>query len=260
MDTYDEWAEDYYRIFRAASGSVPDRRGPDSEFGRKVWQEWWAPVMENRGLDTTFPPDRKVNMKSRHPEYVNSVREDVFEGKREQTNEQLRGLQEKVRNQKLEITRLQGEVDAGKLWIHKLDSEKQTEACCTGEMRASYEREIEQLHRRLSGVRWALGPEWDKFFVEDAVAQLKKDHIESVKIADRVPELIRECNKLRADQFWYGGRESLEHAMRYESARAERLYKRTRLLADRLRMLGGFCHISSSKFAGQVLGGLYDEI
>lgn len=109
---------------------------------------------------------------SRNPEYVNGVREDRLPYTVGYWQDQA--LKYAEENAKL------------RLEIHRLDSDKQTEACCTIEMRDSLQREIEKLSACLNGVREALGKEWDGFFIEDAVAQLKRDHIGSVKQADRL--------------------------------------------------------------------------
>jgi hypothetical protein len=48
------------------------------------------------------------------------------------------------------IRDLEQQVERLKLEVHRLDSAMQTEACCTGEMRDSFQREIEGLHQRLN--------------------------------------------------------------------------------------------------------------
>lgn len=106
---------------------------------------------------------------------------------------------------KLDIERLRGairdpkdvkEIERLKLEIHRLERGKATEARCTREMRDSYQQELEALYGRLSRVREALGKEWDASHEDVAVAQLKKDHIASVQIADQVPELHHTIQKL----------------------------------------------------------------
>jgi hypothetical protein len=150
-----------------------------------------------------------------------------------------------IQELKARIGNLEGQLYDAKLEIHRLDSEKQTEACCTGEMRDDYQRQIEETHTILKNVRKALGPEWDGTFLEDAVIQLKQDHIDSVRIADRVPGLEREIAKLQADQFWYGGRESLESSLRLTHQRAERLLERGEIIKE---------------FVDEVVAGKHDRI
>lgn len=99
----------------------------------------------------------------------------------------------RLRARIVELTQL---AEYTKLEVHRLESEKQTEACCTGEMRESFQRELDSLYTRHMSIWQALGPEWNGYEIEDAVAQLKQDHINSVKIADRVPGMEREIATL----------------------------------------------------------------
>ncbi len=51
--TYQDWVDDFYRVFKQVGG-----HGPNTEFGRKVWEDYWAPAMRRKGVGRyTFPPD-----------------------------------------------------------------------------------------------------------------------------------------------------------------------------------------------------------
>lgn len=148
-------------------------------------------------------------MKSRHPLYIHGVREDLIEHPGA-LHDRITGLEGGIARSKLEINRLVCEkdgqtreiatlrdsVETWRLAAFKASDELETERVCMGESREHFEREIENLSIRIRNVRVALGPEWNGCFIEDAVAQLKRDHIESVRIADKVPGLEREIDQL----------------------------------------------------------------
>lgn len=148
-------------------------------------------------------------MKSRHPLYIHGVREDLIEHPGA-LHDRITALEGGIARSKLEINRLVCEkdgqtreiatlrdsVETWRLAAFKASDELETERVCMGESREDFQREIEQLNKSLS-----------------AVSQ-SRDYL-----AEKVGEL-------KADQFFYGDRESDRRNAILEHQRAERMLER----------------------------------